>query len=80
MRLEEWMRQNRVTQAEFGARVGVGQDAVSRWASGSRTPRPDHMAQIRRETGGAVTADDFIGDLDDEDSVRATASPSPRAA
>jgi hypothetical protein len=33
---------------------------VSRWENGHRFPRSDALERIRRVTGGAVTANDFV--------------------
>ena len=46
----------RVTQAEFGKRVGADQSTVSQWCRGDRRPGLGHALAIERETGGAVPA------------------------
>ncbi len=80
MRLEVWMKENRVTQAEFAARVGTTQETVSKWIAGLRMPRPKRLALIKSETGGAVTADDFLGSVEDEEAGHhGPASPSRAA-
>ena len=44
--LKAWRVQNRVTQAEAAAMVGVGVQAMQRWESGASMPSPENMDQI----------------------------------
>lgn len=60
MKLRTYLADNKITFTDFAKRIGVGHArTVERYAKGQRHPRPTAMAAIRRETGGAVTADDF---------------------
>lgn len=61
MQLTQWLSIHDLTAAEFGRRVGVGRATALRYAKGQRIPDRDVMARIVRETGGAVTANDFYG-------------------
>ncbi len=61
MRLDDWLRRNRVSRAEFARRLGVTPGAVTQicreegaWLSRETAER------IVAETGGAVTPNDFL--------------------
>ncbi|MFM2421602.1 MAG: hypothetical protein RL291_132 [Pseudomonadota bacterium] len=60
MRLGDWLKKNDVTYEAFGARVGASRQRVGHWVSGENVPRPETMIAITRETGGEVTANDFM--------------------
>jgi transcriptional regulator with XRE-family HTH domain len=60
MRLADFLADREMSQAEFAKRIGATQASVSRYADGSRMPRREHLARIRKVTGGAVRADDFL--------------------
>ena len=88
MKLEDWLKANHVTQADFAAAVGVDQATISRLipAEGKRQrrrPSFDLVEKIMRATDGAVTANDFMTDALGEpppaDPDHATHQP-PRAA
>lgn len=55
----EFLRLNRITQAEFAEKIGATQQSVSLWASGVSVPRRGAMARITKITDGLVTANDF---------------------
>lgn len=61
MNLKHYLQMANLTEEEFGKLVGVGQQAVNRWKTGLRCPRPRYMARIREATGGKVTSEDFYG-------------------
>ena len=61
MKLDDWLRRNRVTRAEFARRIGVSPGAVTQicredgaWLSRETAER------IVAETGGDVTPNDFL--------------------
>jgi len=60
MKLAEYLAANKISQAEFAQAIGASQVAVSRYATGRRMPRRDHLLKIRDVTDGAVSADDFL--------------------
>lgn len=61
MQLSEWLKLRNITAAEFAGRIGVSPMAVSRYLSGQRRPDWDIvLPKIVKETGGAVTANDFL--------------------
>lgn len=60
MKLSAYLKDNRISHVAFAEKIGVTQATVTRYAAGTRTPRPEHMVKIRSATEGAVTADDFM--------------------
>jgi DNA-binding transcriptional regulator YdaS (Cro superfamily) len=67
MTLAEWLAVNHVSHDDFAARIGAKRSSVTRYVSGERMPRPEKLAAIARETGGLVTANDFVGSVDRPD-------------
>ena len=67
MKLAEYLSKNDLTHAKFASMIGATQAAVSRYASGKRTPRPGQMALIAKATKGKVTANDFMPPLAQKD-------------
>ena len=59
MQLADYLREQNLSQAAFGERIGEPQQTVSRIAAGRSIPRPKIMAKIVEATGGAVTPNDF---------------------
>lgn len=67
MKLKDWLRSNKVSQADFAQTVEVDQATISRLIPEEgkrqrRSPSLDLVARIERATGGEVTARDFIDD------------------
>jgi transcriptional regulator with XRE-family HTH domain len=65
--LDQWLKEKRMTQAEFAARIGVDQSTITRIIPGdgkrqTRRPSFELQALIMRETDGAVTANDFMAE------------------
>jgi len=60
MRLAEYLAREGLTHRQFAARLRASQASVSRYAAGERFPEPRMLALIEEETGGKVTADDFM--------------------
>lgn len=60
MKLANFLESKGISQAKFADLIGVEQAAISRYITGTRMPRKEHLARIRTVTGGAVTADDFV--------------------
>jgi hypothetical protein len=58
--LHGWLRENDVSNVEFGARIGRSGEAVRRYAAGERIPDKETMPRIVNETAGAVTPNDFF--------------------
>ncbi len=62
MKLVEFLAANKISQADFGARIGTTQAAVSRYCNGRIPEDKETMRAIVRETGGLVTANDFFAE------------------
>jgi hypothetical protein len=67
MRLDDWIRGRvpRLSDTEFGRRVGASQQAVGLWRTGRRLPRQVFVDRIADETGGEVTLDDLMEACED---------------
>ena len=61
MTLDEWLTRQGMEAKTFAEQVGVDKATVGRWRGGGTVPRPRVMARIVAVTGGAVTANDFMG-------------------
>lgn len=64
MRLSDWLKDNNVSNAEFGRRIERTAEAIRRYAAGDRIPDRDTMPLIVEATGGKVTANDFYGTVE----------------
>jgi DNA-binding transcriptional regulator YdaS (Cro superfamily) len=62
MQLSEFLLIRDIKQTAFAVKIGVRQPTVSRWAAGRMPQKRKHLRLIRKVTGGAVTADDFVDD------------------
>jgi 3,4-dihydroxy 2-butanone 4-phosphate synthase / GTP cyclohydrolase II len=61
MKLDSWLKQNHVSQADFARRTGLSKGAVSQICNQDAAWVSRETAQlILRETGGAVTPNDFL--------------------
>ena len=58
MKLNDFISDNNMSHTEFGKRIGVSQAAISRYANGSRWPKPEIVELIEAETNGQVTIQD----------------------
>ena len=59
MKLEKYMRENVLNDAQIAERIGVTKMAVYWYRRGRRFPRPEVMMKIVEITGGAVQPSDF---------------------
>ena len=59
MQLKEWLKQEKITLAQFADDIGFSRGAVMKWVSGERFPRMMALVKIERATKGKVTAIDF---------------------
>jgi hypothetical protein len=64
--LDRYLTENDLTNAEFGVRIGVTGEAVRLYRTGQRHPKPEHMVEIIRETGGRVSAASFLPGADED--------------
>lgn len=60
MTLRDWLKKQGMTPTAFARLMGVSHSTVLRYLSGDRIPEKDVMERIARETGGAVTPNDFF--------------------
>lgn len=60
MQLKDYLLLIGATERAFAEAIGVSQQAVSRYVSGARTPRPAVMMKIHAVTGGRVAPSDFF--------------------
>jgi transcriptional regulator with XRE-family HTH domain len=61
MTLDQWLRDQGMTEAEFARRIECAQATVNRYRQRQRMPSPEKMRRIWQATEGAVTANDFAG-------------------
>ncbi|WP_395664388.1 3,4-dihydroxy-2-butanone-4-phosphate synthase [Methylocella sp.] len=61
MKLDDWLKRNNVSRAEFARRIGLSKGAVTQFCNTADAWVSRETArQIFRETGGAVTPNDFL--------------------
>lgn len=60
MKLSEWLKEQKLTQKEFGRRIGRDRITVWRICNGITNPDKDTLKAIVAETGGAVLATDLL--------------------
>lgn len=60
MTLKEYLEENDLTESAFADLVKVSQAAVNRYCNG-RMPQHKVLKVIVEQTGGRVTANDFMG-------------------
>lgn len=58
MTLDEYLIEKELTNAAFGARIGVTGETVRRYRNGERWPDRDQWQRIIEETNGVVTPND----------------------
>jgi DNA-binding transcriptional regulator YdaS (Cro superfamily) len=60
MKLSDWLKETKTTKYRFAERIGVRPSVVTDYCKGRYCPRPKIAEAIIRETGGQVTANDFL--------------------
>jgi transcriptional regulator with XRE-family HTH domain len=60
MRLTDWLKKHDLPRGDFARKISVSEVTVTRYITGSRRPEWDVLQRIVEQTGGAVTADDFL--------------------
>ena len=63
MKLETYLKQNDMTDAAFGALIGISQSQISRIRRGESFPSRGTLFNIAKVTSGKVTANDFCDTL-----------------
>jgi hypothetical protein len=67
MKLLDWLKKTGTPRYKFAARIGVQASVVTDYCKGRYCPRPRVAEAIIRETGGEVTANDFLSIAPDRD-------------
>jgi transcriptional regulator with XRE-family HTH domain len=60
VQLKDYLLLTGSTERAFAEAIGVSQQAVSRYVSGARIPRPNVVQRIQAVTKGAVCVSDFF--------------------
>lgn len=61
MTLDDWLRINKISDAEFARTSGIGlRHLIGRYRRGISRPSFKNIARIISATNGSVTADDFV--------------------
>lgn len=60
MKLAEYLAVNGIKRTAFASKLGVSPGWITTLCDGTGWPSRDMAMRIREETGGAVTADDFL--------------------
>jgi 3,4-dihydroxy 2-butanone 4-phosphate synthase/GTP cyclohydrolase II len=61
MKLAEYLEQHQIRRSDFAARIGKSQSYITMICSGEVWPSREAVSRITEVTGGAVTANDFVG-------------------
>jgi transcriptional regulator with XRE-family HTH domain len=59
MILTEYLERHKLSQNDFGRRIGAATGTVSRWVTGARRPSLRWLIAIEAGTQGWVTMEDF---------------------
>ena len=59
-KLGKYLKDQRLTQAEFALRIGVRQSSVSKMVSGDASPSLEVAIKIEDETGGEVGVREWV--------------------
>jgi transcriptional regulator with XRE-family HTH domain len=60
MKLDAYLEQKNMPVEQFADLIGVHRTSVYRFIKGLAFPRPSTLKRITQETGGRVTANDFV--------------------
>jgi DNA-binding transcriptional regulator YdaS (Cro superfamily) len=63
MNISDYLQQKGLSQAAFGARLGVTQGLVWQWISGHRRVTAERAVQIHQETRGKVSKHELRPDV-----------------
>lgn len=59
MQLDDWMKENGLSDEQLAERVGSARTTISRIRRGKRRPSWNLAARLKEVTGGKVTLDDL---------------------
>jgi len=62
MTLKQWMSDQGITQHQAATLLGVSQPTLCRWINLVNAPDIENIINIRKVTGGAVTADSIVNE------------------
>lgn len=79
MELATYLDQNGTSLTDFAGKIGTTIEAVRKYKSKERMPKPDIMARITAATDGQVTANDFYQAVSHQPSGRRKKTTSPAA-
>jgi transcriptional regulator with XRE-family HTH domain len=60
--LSHWLWEQRLTQGELAAKLGITESAISQWISGTTSPTVANLRKIRDVTG--LSIDKLLADKD----------------
>ncbi len=60
MRLDQYLIKYGIPVEVFADKIGVHRTSIYRFMNGLTFPRPQTLLRISAETGGRVTANDFV--------------------
>jgi len=61
MKLADWRVRQGLSQPDLAKKLNTTPKTISSWENGHTIPGREDMARIHRETGEAVSANDFYG-------------------
>lgn len=67
MQLSEYLKANGIKRGEFARRVGISAGWLTLLCDGTGWPSREVACRISDETSGAVTADDFLRQVEPAD-------------
>jgi predicted transcriptional regulator len=60
MKLDRWLKRNKVTPEDFAKTIGVHETTVYRFLQGISFPKSGNLRRIAEATAGSVQANDFM--------------------
>lgn len=63
MKLHQYLKRERISNAEFARKIGVSRISIWRYSKGVHFPRWEFLTRIMKETNGEVTYLDFCPDI-----------------
>lgn len=63
MTLDEYMKQNELTDDAMAKRLGVSRSAVTQYRNGDRMPKPEILIRLLNITKEDVTVEDMLAGL-----------------
>lgn len=60
MKLDEYLKNNRIQNVDFAEKIGVHKGSIPRYRKGRVIPTTAVMARIREATNGQVDIEDFL--------------------